>query len=125
MSEELKNEKLEEMSEKITNICVNGGSDEELEEAIKESDKVIREENSLDGDFDGDTVKGEKSINDAINELASAVTKAINKKAETPKTEPKKKPFKLGLFGYLGLACVCKTVVEVARAVVDAKKPRR
>lgn len=109
MSEEM-NKKIDEMSDNITKICIEGGSDEELENAIKESEE---------------TTKTEKSINETINELANAVTKAINKKAEAPAAEPKKKPFKLGLFGYLGLACICKTVVEVARAVADSKKPRR
>lgn len=69
----------------------------------------------------------ENSIDKTWEELKDTVTKAVKDiYANKAKQEPKeKKPFKLGFWGYLGLAVVVKGAVDITRAICDTKNPRR
>ena len=69
----------------------------------------------------------ENSIDKTWEELKDTVTKAVKDIcANRAKQEPKeKKPFKLGFWGYLGLAVVVKGAVDITRAICDTKNPRR
>jgi len=69
-------------------------------------------------------IKKEDSLSDALNKLANAVSESIEKKA-SKKVEQTKSRFKLGFWGYLGLAVVVKGAVEIAKAVAESKRPRR
>ena len=66
-----------------------------------------------------------ETLAESAEKLLNTVAEAIKKNSEQPKPEPQKKPFKLGFWGYLGLAVVVKGAVEIARAIADSKRPRR
>ena len=86
---------------------------EETEEEEEAEDTIVK----------SDTEKLKDSVNDLINSVSDAFKKgSINIKSSE---QPKKKPFKIGFWGYLGIAVVAKASVEIAKAYFYSKNPRR
>lgn len=96
--------------------------------AVVDETEAEIEENAEKNETEEETVteeiKKEDSLSDALNKLANAVSESIEKKA-SKKVEQTKSRFKLGFWGYLGLAVVVKGAVEIAKAVAESKRPRR
>ena len=90
-----------------------------LTDEIKEDIAVVDE--STETEEKNDDLK--KSISKLVDSVSEAVKSApIKQETSTPAT---KKPFKLGFWGYLGLAVVAKATVEIVRVIANSKKPRR
>lgn len=97
--------------------------------AVVDETEAEIEENATEAETEEKTItleeiKKEDSLSDALNKLANAVSESIEKKA-SKKVEQTKSRFKLGFWGYLGLAVVVKGAVEIAKAVAESKRPRR
>ena len=90
-----------------------------LTDEIKEDIAVVDE--STETEEKNDELKD--SISKLVDSVAEAV-KSVPNKQETS-TPAAKKPFKLGFWGYLGLAVVAKATVEIVRVIANSKKPRR
>lgn len=103
-------------------IAVVDETEAEIEENATEA--VIAEKNKTEKETVTEEIKKEDSLSDALNKLANAVSESIEKKA-SKKVEQTKSRFKLGFWGYLGLAVVVKGAVEIAKAVAESKRPRR
>ena len=99
----------------------------EIIEEVKEDIALIDEsETSTENKTATSEETAGETLTNSIDKLVNAITDKINKSNEAVKqTPPQKKPFKLGFWGYLGLAVVVKGAVEIARAVADSKRPRR
>jgi len=104
-------------------IAVVDETEAEIEENAAEA--VTAEKNETEEKTIAlEEIKKEDSLSDALNKLANAVSESIEKKANK-KVEQTKSRFKLGFWGYLGLAVVVKGAVEIAKAVAESKRPRR
>ena len=109
VAEEVKN-----VVEETKDIPAEEVKEEITEETTEETTEEIKEETP------GET------LTNSLDKLVNAVADKINKDTTTPKpAEPQKKTFKLGFWGYLGLAVVAKATVEIVRAIADSKKPRK
>ena len=103
---------------------------EKVAEAIEEiveakADETVKVEDVNAEDIalvDEETVEDESTLSDSVSKLADTITKAVEKKVSEPKAEPTKKPFKLGFWGYLGLALVVKGTVEIVKAITSRPK---
>lgn len=98
--------------------------DETEAEIENKTDDAMAAEETIKETATEEIKKEDTTITDAINKLANAVSESIEKKANK-KVEQTKSRFKLGFWGYLGLAVVVKGAVEITKAVAESKRPRR
>ena len=82
------------------------------------------EETEEEKELDNSAERAKNSIDKLIDTITEAVKKSSDA-PKAPKTTPQKKPFKIGFWGYLTIAAVIKGTVDVARAIADAKRPRK
>ena len=97
----------------------NGGFDNITNIAPEENEET--EETEENKDLDASAEKAKNSI----DKLIDTITEAVKKSSDKPKAAPQKKTFKIGFWGYLTIAAVIKGAVDIARAVADAKRPRK
>ena len=111
-------EKVEEVKNVVEEFDETGIVEETKDIPVEEVKEETTEETK-------EETPGE-TLTNSLDKLVNAVADKINKDTTTPKpAEPQKKTFKLGFWGYLGLAVVVKGAVEIARAIADSKKPRK
>jgi len=110
--------KVTEVVEEVKNN-VEEFDEKGIVEEVKDDIALVDENDETKEETPGET------LSNSIDKLVNAVADKINKDVNTPKPTPEKKPWKLGFWGYLGLAVVVKGAVEIARAIADSKKPRR
>ena len=110
--------KVTEVVEEVKND-VKEFDEKGIVEEVKDDIALVDENDEAKEETPGET------LSNSIDKLVNAVADKINKNVNTPKPAAEKKPWKLGFWGYLGLAVVVKGAVEIARAIADSKKPRR
>lgn len=91
-------------------------------EEIEETDKELNEE---DKELNESAERAKNSIHKLIDTIITETVKKSSDTPKAPKTTPQKRSFKIGFWGYLTIAAVIKGTVDIARAVADAKRPRK
>jgi len=102
----------------------NDGFDNITNIAPEETEETDKELNEEDKELNESAERAKNSIDKLIDTITEAVKKSSDA-PKAPKTTPQKKPFKIGFWGYLTIAAVIKGTVDIARAVADAKRPKR
>lgn len=112
--------KTTEKVEEVKNVI------EELEETKDIPVEEVKEEITEETTEETKEETPGETLTNSLDKLVNAVADKINKDTTTPKpAEPQKKTFKLGFWGYLGLAVVAKATVEIVRAIADSKRPKK
>lgn len=113
----------EKVSEEICDDFKADIKDEELDNVtsiVPEETEETKEDKELN--------ESAEKAKDSIDKLIDAITEAVKKSSNAPKASksaPQKKSFKIGFWGYLTIAAVIKGIVDISRAVADAKRPRK
>lgn len=116
--------KVETTVEESKDVAVNEATFDNVKEDIALVDEKTEEKTA---ELNDTLEKEDDSLNNSFAKLANTIADAVEKKAAAKQQQPEttKKPWKLGFWGYLGLAVIVKGAVEITRAITDAKRPRR